>query len=194
MRAEITRTVPGTSSAGRLRLRAVAFHVGHLAVTAGREPALEQRFVLRERGVGDAELGEAELAPELFDGGGELVELCCGEFRHADVGSCAGASIIAAMSGPAEELPEHVYSVADVRALERLASERGGIPSYDLMCRAGAAALAVVQAALAEREVAGDRVRRRQQRRRRPRGGSIGGGRGLRGAGARSPAERQVAW
>jgi len=49
------------------------------------------------------------------------------------------------MSGPAEELPEHVYSVADVRALERLASERGGIPSYDLMRRAGAAALAVVR-------------------------------------------------
>jgi NAD(P)H-hydrate epimerase len=49
------------------------------------------------------------------------------------------------MSGPAEELPEQVYSVADVRALERLASERGGIPSYDLMCRAGAAALAVVR-------------------------------------------------
>ncbi len=49
------------------------------------------------------------------------------------------------MSGPAEELPEHVYSVADVRALEGLASERGGIPSYDLMCRAGAAALAAVR-------------------------------------------------
>ena len=49
------------------------------------------------------------------------------------------------MSGPAEELPEQIYSVADVRALERLASERGGIPSYDLMCRAGAAALAVVR-------------------------------------------------
>ena len=49
------------------------------------------------------------------------------------------------MSGPVEDLPGHVYSVADVRALERLASERGGIPSYDLMCRAGAAALAVVQ-------------------------------------------------
>ena len=49
------------------------------------------------------------------------------------------------MSGPVEELPERVYSVADVRALERLASERAGIPSYDLMCRAGAAALAVVR-------------------------------------------------
>jgi len=49
------------------------------------------------------------------------------------------------MSGPPEGSPEHVYSVADVRALERLASERGGIPSYDLMCRAGAAALAALR-------------------------------------------------
>jgi ADP-dependent NAD(P)H-hydrate dehydratase / NAD(P)H-hydrate epimerase len=49
------------------------------------------------------------------------------------------------MSSPADGLPEHIYSVADVRALERLASERGGIPSYELMCRAGAAALAVVR-------------------------------------------------
>ena len=49
------------------------------------------------------------------------------------------------MSGPAEELPEHIYCVADVRALERLATERGGISSYELMCRAGAAAFAVVR-------------------------------------------------
>jgi ADP-dependent NAD(P)H-hydrate dehydratase / NAD(P)H-hydrate epimerase len=49
------------------------------------------------------------------------------------------------MSLPADELPEPVLSVADVRALERVASESGGIASYDLMCRAGAAALAVLR-------------------------------------------------
>ena len=49
------------------------------------------------------------------------------------------------MNGPADELPGEIYSVADVRSLERLASERAGIPSYDLMCRAGAAALAVLR-------------------------------------------------
>ncbi|HVY67124.1 MAG TPA: NAD(P)H-hydrate dehydratase [Gammaproteobacteria bacterium] len=49
------------------------------------------------------------------------------------------------MSLPADELPRNVYSVADVRRLDRLASERGGIPGYELMCRAGAAALAVLR-------------------------------------------------
>jgi NAD(P)H-hydrate epimerase len=44
------------------------------------------------------------------------------------------------VKGPAEHLPEAVFLAAQVRELERLAIA-SGIPSYDLMCRAGAAAL-----------------------------------------------------
>ena len=48
------------------------------------------------------------------------------------------------MRTPAERLPELVWSAAQVRELERLAMQRGGVSAYDLMCRAGAAALRVL--------------------------------------------------
>ncbi len=44
------------------------------------------------------------------------------------------------MTTPPERLPERVWSAAQVRELERLAIEAGAT-EYDLMCRAGAAAL-----------------------------------------------------
>ena len=44
------------------------------------------------------------------------------------------------MGTSAERLPERIWSAAQVRELERLAIERG-VSDYDLMCRAGAAAL-----------------------------------------------------
>ena len=47
------------------------------------------------------------------------------------------------MSTLVERLPERVWSAAQVRELERLAIERG-VSEYDLMCRAGAAALRVL--------------------------------------------------
>jgi hydroxyethylthiazole kinase-like uncharacterized protein yjeF len=50
------------------------------------------------------------------------------------------------MSDPADVLPQHVYGVADVRELDRLAVSRGDIGSYELMCRAGAAAFAALRA------------------------------------------------
>jgi ADP-dependent NAD(P)H-hydrate dehydratase / NAD(P)H-hydrate epimerase len=50
------------------------------------------------------------------------------------------------MSDPAEDLPQHVYSAAEVRSLDRLAVSSGGIASYELMCRAGAAALSALRA------------------------------------------------
>lgn len=50
------------------------------------------------------------------------------------------------MQGPHERLPITVYSASQVRELDRRAIEQHGIPGYELMCRAGAAALAVLQA------------------------------------------------
>ena len=49
------------------------------------------------------------------------------------------------MTSFAERLPERVFSAAQVRDLERLAIETLGVTDYDLMCRAGAAALAVIE-------------------------------------------------
>ena len=49
----------------------------------------------------------------------------------------AGAASIIA---PMDALPVEVYSAASVRAMDRHAIERGGIPGYTLMQRAGAAA------------------------------------------------------
>jgi ADP-dependent NAD(P)H-hydrate dehydratase / NAD(P)H-hydrate epimerase len=45
------------------------------------------------------------------------------------------------MDAPAERLTTPVFTASQVRELERLATERYGIPSYELMTRAGAAAL-----------------------------------------------------
>jgi tRNA threonylcarbamoyladenosine biosynthesis protein TsaE len=68
MRAVMTDTVPGTSSAGRAR-EAVRRHVGHLAVEA-RWPAIAIRpsSASREIDARDADLGESELAGPLPDG------------------------------------------------------------------------------------------------------------------------------
>ncbi|HZF31738.1 MAG TPA: NAD(P)H-hydrate dehydratase [Gammaproteobacteria bacterium] len=49
------------------------------------------------------------------------------------------------MRGPEERLPTAVYSASQIRELERLAPERDGFPSYELMTRAGAAALEVLR-------------------------------------------------
>jgi ADP-dependent NAD(P)H-hydrate dehydratase / NAD(P)H-hydrate epimerase len=54
-------------------------------------------------------------------------------------------SIIGPMRGPEERLPGAVYSAAQVRELDRIAIERYGIPGYELMCRAGEAALRVLR-------------------------------------------------
>jgi NAD(P)H-hydrate epimerase len=51
---------------------------------------------------------------------------------------------MAAPVGTAERLPECVWSAEQVRELERLALGAGGTTEYDLMCRAGAAALRVL--------------------------------------------------
>lgn len=48
------------------------------------------------------------------------------------------------MKGPAEHLPSSIYSAAQVRELDRAATA-SGIPSYELMCRAAAAALAELE-------------------------------------------------
>jgi NAD(P)H-hydrate epimerase len=48
------------------------------------------------------------------------------------------------MKALAERLPRPIYGTAQVRALERSAIDRCGVTDYELMCRAGAAALAVL--------------------------------------------------
>lgn len=48
------------------------------------------------------------------------------------------------MASFAERLPERVFSAAQVRDLERLAMERLGVTDYELMCRAGSAAFALI--------------------------------------------------
>jgi NAD(P)H-hydrate epimerase len=49
------------------------------------------------------------------------------------------------VKGPAEHLPRPIYSAAQVRELDRLAIERVGLPGYELMSRAGAAALQLLR-------------------------------------------------
>ncbi|MBN1239903.1 MAG: NAD(P)H-hydrate dehydratase [Gammaproteobacteria bacterium] len=50
------------------------------------------------------------------------------------------------MAPPRETLPTAVYSAAQVRELDRIAIEQRGIAGYELMCRAGQAALDVLKA------------------------------------------------
>ena len=52
----------------------------------------------------------------------------------------------AAMNDARNRLPAAVYTAEQVRALDRAAIEGRGIPGYELMCRAGAAALAALRA------------------------------------------------
>lgn len=57
-------------------------------------------------------------------------------------GSSTPPSIMAGM----DPLPTTIYDAAGVRALDRCAIERQGIPGYTLMCRAGAALLTTLEA------------------------------------------------
>jgi len=45
-----------------------------------------------------------------------------------------------------DTLPAAVYTTAQVRAFDRIAIDERGIPGYELMCRAGSAALSVLEA------------------------------------------------
>jgi NAD(P)H-hydrate epimerase len=49
------------------------------------------------------------------------------------------------MKALSERLPQRVYSAAQVRELDRLTIASGRVTGYELMCRAGAAALGVLQ-------------------------------------------------
>src|SRR5690606_41226103 len=48
------------------------------------------------------------------------------------------------MSVP-DALPTDVYTAGQVRSIDRVAMDELGIPGYELMCRAGSAALAVLR-------------------------------------------------
>ncbi len=71
MRTEITRRVPGTSSAGRLRRVPCFCHVVHFAMAAGGQPVEQMGFGLAQFGVGDADLLEAKRVPPGLDVAGQ---------------------------------------------------------------------------------------------------------------------------
>src|SRR5690606_4804986 len=54
---------------------------------------------------------------------------------------------MAPMTAPRDTLPAAVYTAAQVRELDRTAIEERGIAGYELMCRAGQAALDVLKSA-----------------------------------------------
>jgi hypothetical protein len=93
MRTAMTLSVPGTSSAGRLR-RAVPRHPRHFAVPPERQPALQPGLVLRQFGARDADRAEAELPGPTADVARERVEVRLRRraLRGYSVRSSAGGS------------------------------------------------------------------------------------------------------
>ena len=114
-------------------------------MSAFGQPFLESLLVGRELGPTDADLIEAERDSELFDLDRECRELCWGEFDHYLAGGLQRLSIIAPMNATDERPPLGVYGAEQSRELDRLASERYGVPGYELMTRAASAAHAVLQ-------------------------------------------------
>jgi NAD(P)H-hydrate epimerase len=116
-------------------------------VTARSEPGFEARLVLGEVERRDTYFLKTELATERFDLGSKSRELDVGQLGHgAGTGMEVDRKYNPPMQGPSEHLPVAVYSTSQVRELDRRAIELHGIPGYELMCRAGAAALDVLEA------------------------------------------------
>ena len=171
MRAEITRSVPGTSSAGRAAARAVARHVVHLAVQAGVEPvagAARRRAgrCRRCRPAGSRARGPSSLilrcercevdaawtfVPRPVEWRGQYNARACQP--HSRAGSTLPSRCATSTAAP---------------------SSACGIPGYALMKRAGQAALTRCAPALAGGPSLAVLLRARQQRRRRLRARAVG--------------------
>ena len=163
MRTLMTRSVPGTSSAGRLRRRPCR---AMYCMPPWRPSAIQRSSLASSSGeldARDAHLVEAEFGGERSQPRSQFCELVGGEIAGHGGGRAGAASIIARM----ESLPALVYAAAQVRAMDRHAIEVAGIPGYTLMQRAGVAALELLRQQWPDAQSRHGAVRRRQQCRRR---------------------------
>jgi ADP-dependent NAD(P)H-hydrate dehydratase / NAD(P)H-hydrate epimerase len=143
----------GYQFVGSAALAAVAGHVVHFAVAAGIEPVEQMGFVIREIHAGNSELLKAEFACPLLqsDGQSRVVDRCHGCERsskladkHTGFDACGGTLRIIA---PMPELPTQrsLYTVKQVRQIDRAAIDAGQLPGIELMRRAAAAAFAALR-------------------------------------------------
>lgn len=118
--------------------QAMTLHVIHLAVELLGKPIDEMLSIGVKRNVTDADLLKAELDAPRLD-----LPRKCGVMLGtlSALGAHRSDSIMSRMA----ELPISIRSVQQVRALDRYAIERLGIPAYVLMTRAGEAALACLR-------------------------------------------------
>ena len=119
-------------------LDAMSGHVVHLSVAFGGQPVKQVRFVCFQVDRTDAHLLESTLGAPAPDIGGKVVVVDIDgiERRHGVSGSGELRQYNRGMDTTA------LYTVAQVRALDRAAIDRHGIAGYELMQRAAAAAFA----------------------------------------------------
>ena len=115
-------------------------HVVHVAVPFEFEPALKVDFVLTQVDVADTQLLKTEFARLQFQRLGQFVQRF-GVLGSHDRQQRPGTQYNRAMSAPEASLPHNIYSAAQVREFDRRAIGDYGIAGFDLMQRAGLAAL-----------------------------------------------------
>ena len=115
----------------------VARHVIHFAVETIFQPVLQVLFVLTQRDTADTGLGKTEFARPAFDIAGKCGVIGLGLCGHA-------SSVIAAYNRLMHATTHHrdLYTVEQVRALDRRAIDDLGISGFELMSRAATAAFA----------------------------------------------------
>jgi NAD(P)H-hydrate epimerase len=140
MRSETTRH----QLFGVRAFTAVGTHVVHFAVVAGFEPALQVLLMLGQVEAADADLLKAQLAAPVLDGLGEGGQVC-GNSGHETRETGAEVRIILPDIGARrrmlhtkDELPDALYSAAQVRALDA-SLIAAGTAGFELMQRAARA-------------------------------------------------------
>ena len=106
------------------------------------EPREQMRLVVRELGPADADLLKAQLAAPTLDAEGKARVIDGMAVRVLQMGAreyCDGASIIPSMATSTNQ-SEALYSVAQIREIEKTAIAAHGIDGIDLMRRAAKAA------------------------------------------------------
>ncbi len=120
-------------------LRAVTLHVAHFAVPARGQPVEQPSLVVGQLDGRDADLLEAEFAAPGLDRHGEFGQV----HAHCFAAGGRGRGSIMRVMTP---LPFGIYTAQQVRDLDRRAIDGCGIPGYELMTRAGHAALNALRA------------------------------------------------